>query len=158
MLDEAIPPAQDTVTALLGRDHRRLDGLLADSKRALAAGELPRAAALFADFRDGLERHIVAEEDLLFPAFETATGITAGPTQVMRNEHAEIRRLLGEIAGRLAGGVEEGHATSLAALTALLYAHNGKEERILYPATDRATAEAGALPDLLARVRELVPG
>jgi iron-sulfur cluster repair protein YtfE (RIC family) len=142
----------DTVTAILGQDHRRLDGLLADAKRALTAGERPRAAALFAAFRDGLERHIVAEEEVLFPAFEALTGITTGPTRVMRAEHADIRAYLAEVANRLAAGGGEGLATPLASLTALLYAHNGKEERILYPATDRAAGAAGTLAALVARI------
>ena len=55
---------------LLGRDHRRLDSILADAKRCLVAGDLPRASARFAEFRDGLDRHIAAEEEILFPAFE----------------------------------------------------------------------------------------
>jgi iron-sulfur cluster repair protein YtfE (RIC family) len=141
-----------TVTDLLGQDHRRLDALLADGKRALTAGERERAAALFAAFRDGLERHIVAEEQVLFPAFESLTGVTDGPTRVMRAEHAELRKLLDEIAARVAHGGAGGLATPLASLTALLYAHNGKEERILYPATDRAASAAGTLAALVGRI------
>ena len=41
---------------------------------------------------------------------------------------------------------------ALAALTALVYAHNGKEERILYPAIDREAGEAGVLDDLARRL------
>jgi len=152
MLASESNAAADTVTKILCRDHRRLDGLLADAKRSLAASELARAAALFAGFREGLERHIVAEEEVLFPAFETLTGMGAGPTRVMRAEHAEIRKLMSEIAARLAGGGAEGHTTPLASLTALLYAHNGKEERILYPATDRAASAAGTLASLVGRL------
>lgn len=141
-----------TFTAILGQDHRRLDGLLADAKRALRAGEIARASELFSAFRDGLERHIVAEEEVLFPAFETLTGVTAGPTRVMRAEHANLRALLREIAERLAQHGHESLTTPLASLTALLYAHNGKEERILYPATDRAAGAAGTLAGLLEKL------
>jgi len=34
------------------------------------------------------------EEEVLFPAFETRTGNTMGPTYVMRTEHEQIRALL----------------------------------------------------------------
>lgn len=144
--------APGTVTELLGADHRRLDALLADAKRALAAGEPARARPLFTAFHEGLERHIVAEEEILFPTFEELTGMVGGPTQVMRSEHVDIRKLLEEIAERLEQGSEGGYTTPLASLTALLYAHNGKEERILYPATDRAASGAGRLEALLAKI------
>jgi iron-sulfur cluster repair protein YtfE (RIC family) len=153
MLQAANPTTPETLSDLFGRDHRRLDSLLADSKRALAAGETARAAPLFTAFREGLERHIVAEEEILFPAFEELTGVVAGPTRVMRAEHADIRQLLDEIASRMERGSQGGYTGPLASLTALLYAHNGKEERILYPATDRAASGAGRLEDLLAKIR-----
>lgn len=152
MPDDSNASASRTVTEIFGRDHRRLDGLLADAKRSLAAGELARAAMLFSQFREGLERHIVAEEEILFPAFEELTGVASGPTGVMRAEHAEIRRYLAEVTERLENPGDADRTTPLAALTALLYAHNGKEERILYPMTDRAAEEAGRLDALVGRI------
>jgi iron-sulfur cluster repair protein YtfE (RIC family) len=141
------------VAQLLGRDHRRLDAILAEAKRFLAAGDLGRAAAKFAEFREGLERHIAVEEELLFPAFERLTdGGGGGPTHVMRVEHAELRRLMAEIAATLVRGGREGPTTPLAALTARIYAHNGKEERILYPAMDRLGEVAFPLAELASRL------
>ena len=153
MVEDGIAAASNSVTELLCRDHRRLDSILAEAKRCLVAGDLPRASARFVEFRDGLDRHIAAEEDVLFPAFETFTGGDgSGPTQVMRIEHAEIRRLMAEVASNLERGDGERHATTpLAALTARIYAHNGKEERILYPAIEQAAREADALEALLRR-------
>lgn len=152
MVEDGISVASNSVTELLGRDHRRLDTILADAKRWLVAGDLPRASARFAEFRDGLEHHIAAEEEILFPAFETLTGgARGGLTHIMRMEHAEIRRLMGEVASNLERGGDAGHTTPLAALTARVYAHNGKEERILYPATDWA-ARDGALEALVRRI------
>jgi iron-sulfur cluster repair protein YtfE (RIC family) len=139
------------VTELLTRDHRRLDSILADVKRRLAAGDLSGASVGFSEFRGGLERHMDAEEEVLFPAFDAVTGAPAGPTHVMRQEHAELRRLMAEVTGSLARGGEKGHVTPLAALTARIYAHNGKEERILYPASDRAIGEA-TLEELVRRL------
>jgi len=46
-----------------------------------------------------------------------------------------------------------GALTPLGALTARIYAHNGKEERILYPATDKAARDADALEALVQRIR-----
>ena len=156
MLANANSTPADGVTDLLGRDHRRLDAILADAKRCLSAGELSRAAARFAEFQAGLERHIAAEEEILFPAFESLTGSAGGgPIHVMRLEHVELRKLMQEVAERLEGGREEGNAPPLAALTARIYAHNGKEERILYPAIDQAARSAATLDDLLRRLAML---
>ncbi len=144
----------DCVTALLGVDHRRLDTVLADAKRSLAAGEVAAARARFGEFRAGLEHHIEAEEQILFPVFEDMIGAAqGGPTAVMRAEHGELRRLMAEVARGLDAVPEEGLTTPLAALTARIYAHNGKEERILYPMTDRLAREAGTLDELMLRLR-----
>ncbi len=156
MLEHATTATPASVTQLLGVDHRRLDAILADAKRWLAAGNLPRACARFAEFRDGLEHHIAAEEEILFPVFESLTGNAAGgPTRVMRLEHAEIRRLMAEVVSNLERGGGEGHTTPLAALTARVYAHNGKEERILYPAADRVARDTLALKQLMRRLQAL---
>ena len=145
-----------SVSELLGSDHRRLDAILAEVKRALAAGDLAGAAARFSAFREGLERHIVAEEQVLFPAFESATGLSGGgPTQVMRAEHAELRRLLDELAASLPRAGDDERTSLLGVLTGLIRAHNGKEERILYPMTDQALRDAPEREEVLQRLREL---
>lgn len=153
MADEALAAPAASVAQLLRLDHHRLDAVLAAAKQSLRAGDVARARARFAEFREGLERHIAAEEEVLFPAFEALTGgAGGGPTRVMRSEHGELRKLMDEIAAGLEGGAE-GHTTPLAALTARIYAHNGKEERILYPALDRVARDAGTLEALVDRIR-----
>jgi len=144
----------DCVTELLGVDHSRLDAALADAKRLLVSGEMGAARERFGVFREGLERHIEAEEQVLFPVFDDLSGAAqGGPTAVMRAEHTELRKLMTEVAGVLEAEAAEGLTTPLAALTARIYAHNGKEERILYPMTDRLAREAGTLDDLVSRLR-----
>jgi iron-sulfur cluster repair protein YtfE (RIC family) len=139
-----------TVSQLLGEHHRRLDGVLGEAKRALAGGDFATAAPLFAAFRAGLEAHIVAEEHVLFPLFESLTDSAGGgPTHVMRVEHAEIRKYLAEVTAGIAARAAAALSAPLAHLTAVLLAHNGKEERILYPATDHAARGAGELEGLV---------
>jgi iron-sulfur cluster repair protein YtfE (RIC family) len=141
------------VTEQLGADHDRLDDELGEVKRALAAGGIAGARARFPGFREGLERHIDAEEQVLFPVFEELTGMaTGGPTAVMRSEHAELRKRMEAIARRLEAGGRGDHAAPLAELTALVLAHNGKEERILYPTTDELARRAGKLGELMRRL------
>jgi iron-sulfur cluster repair protein YtfE (RIC family) len=144
----------DCVSKLLGVDHSRLDAALADAKRLLVVGEMGAARERFGVFREGLERHIEAEEQVLFPVFEDLTGTAhGGPIAAMRAEHTELRKLMAEVAGILETGAAEGLTTPLAALTARIYAHNGKEERIVYPTTDRLAREAGKLDELVSRIR-----
>ncbi|MDP3033441.1 MAG: hemerythrin domain-containing protein, partial [Rhodocyclaceae bacterium] len=80
------------------------------------------------------------EEAVLFPAFEAATGMAGGPTQMMRSEHARMRELLGQM--RSAQTAQEGDAFAGAAETLLVFMqqHNLKEENILYPMCDRSLA------------------
>ena len=153
MVEKAASELAGGVTKLLGVDHERLDALFADAKRLLSTGEVSEARSRFGAFRAGLERHIEAEEQLLFPVFEELSGGgSGGPTTVMRAEHAELRERMAEIARDFEAVPKEGLTTPLAALTALLFAHNGKEERILYPMADRLAREAGTLDALLSRL------
>jgi iron-sulfur cluster repair protein YtfE (RIC family) len=129
-----------SVNVYLEADHRRLDRLMEACRSLAASGDMKGAGARYAEFRTGLRRHIRIEEDLLFPAFDRASGLgDGGPTTVMRYEHAEIQRLL-ELIRELfeaedASPVEFEKLRSQ--LAAILDEHGLKEERILYPMTDR---------------------
>lgn len=130
--------APSTVTEYLEADHRRLDAILPEVERLAAAGSYGPAASRFAEFSSGLDRHIDLEEQILFPTFERATGMTSGPTQVMRAEHVQIRRWMDAAAASLAAADAAGLGEALAALGQVLAAHNMKEEHMLYPMADRA--------------------
>jgi hemerythrin-like domain-containing protein len=146
----------DSAMAYLQADHRRLDALMDKARAAALDGRAPEAAAAFLEFREGLMRHIKIEEGLLFPEFEAATGMPAqgGPTGVMRLEHEEIIRLLGEIRDLFDSPVADLQAfdSMRGALVALLREHNDKEERVLYPMTDRMVAPA-RLQELVVKMR-----
>ncbi len=124
----------------MSHDHDRLDALF-EEFRQTKTQDLPRARRLFDEFRSGLERHIVWEEDILFPAFEARTGMhEAGPTVVMRMEHRQIRELLAEIAQALEAGRTDTD-TLEQDLLQVLGVHNSKEEGILYPWIDRELSD-----------------
>jgi uncharacterized protein (DUF2249 family)/hemerythrin superfamily protein len=134
---EAPRGSKRNVLEALAWDHDRLDALEQAAFRLRASGDFPSAFDLYAEFSVGLRRHIGFEEDLLFPAFEAASGMppTAGPTAVMRSEHREILDLLDRIAsgmGDAAADVEPLRAR----FHAVLGDHNLKEEHVLYPGTD----------------------
>lgn len=134
-------PSETTIGSYFQNDHKRLD-LLFDQFQALKACDYIEAKRYFKDFMLGLERHILWEEKVLFPFFESKTGSKdSGPTAVMRFEHKQIREKLGQLHIK----VHEENPDSdeeEASLLYLLTQHNQKEESILYPSLDQlASAE-----------------
>ncbi|MCC7343822.1 MAG: hemerythrin domain-containing protein [Deltaproteobacteria bacterium] len=127
------------ITQFFERDHDRLDALFGQFQKGKRS-DFPAAKRAFKEFLTGLQRHIVWEEELLFPAFEQATGMrNVGPTAVMRMEHRQIHQCLEEIHQKVRVQDPESDAEE-ARLLAVLGQHNMKEEQILYPAIDRMVA------------------
>lgn len=129
---------QQTISAFFQEDHDRLDALF-QSFQTLKRHDFDKAKEAFKQFKFGLQRHIVWEEDLLFPSWEEKTGISGGgPTSVMRAEHRRIGDQLEAIHRMVA---EQNLETDREeeALLKLLGAHNVKEERVLYPSIDKLT-------------------
>jgi iron-sulfur cluster repair protein YtfE (RIC family) len=117
-------------------DHDRLDGLLAEY-RSLKRADPAAAKERFKEFKFGLQRHIVWEEQILFPLFERKTGLSkTGPTAVMRAEHRQIGERLEAIHQKVRKQDPDSDA-EIEALLVVLSSHNQKEEGVLYPALDR---------------------
>ena len=121
----------------LAADHDRLGGMLADVCREMEAGRPETAAERYAAFDSALTRHIRIEEELVFPFFEMRSGLSGGPTTVMREEHRTIQHALGLIREALAARDERAFRAGMSALGDVLPEHREREERILYPMTDR---------------------
>lgn len=129
--------ADTGVASALEREHREIDAGLAEFQDGLETGESKEAALRAAS--SALRRHIFIEEELLFPPLRSA-GLY-GPVTVMLMEHAEIWRTLDELDALVdSGGDRRAMEQALATLSRLLNEHNEKEEHILYPQADLATA------------------
>ncbi|WP_341502470.1 hemerythrin domain-containing protein [Gallaecimonas sp. GXIMD4217] len=114
-------------------DHQRLDALLEELEQHPHDDD---SLALAEAFKAGLERHIRWEEELLFPAFETQTGMHhGGPTAVMCVEHQQIHALLASLVEAVAAG--KSPLEIIDELKQVLGEHNLKEEKILYPMCDQ---------------------
>lgn len=142
-----------SVTECLEADHRRLDVTVPEVQRLVAAGSFPVAGMQFAAFVCGLGQHIEAEEQVLFPAFESMTGIMAGPTVVMRSEHVDIRRQMSIVQDALAVGDAVAVAAGILVLSEILSQHNRKEEQVLYPMADQAAGSDDARAELVRRIQ-----
>ena len=139
-----------TIVTFMRDDHARLDSIFMEFQ-CLRTSDHNAAKAAFSSFKQGLHRHIVWEEAILFPIFEQRTGLVDhGPSVVMRKEHRRITACLIAIEEELKetcvhGGVEQ-------ELTQTLAAHTRKEDTVLYPWID-AIISPGEGQELLIRMR-----
>jgi regulator of cell morphogenesis and NO signaling len=130
---------QETISAFYEQDHDRLDELLKTFQK-LKRADFAKAKEAFKEFKFGLQRHIVWEEDVLFPLWEEKTGMSeGGPTSVMRAEHRQIGQQLEAIHDKVAEQNPDSDQEEQVLLE-LLGSHNMKEERVLYPAIDQLTS------------------
>lgn len=128
----------NSTTQPLQHHHKHCDDLFASAEARAHAGDWPGCAAESAKFLSEIEAHFATEEQVLFPAFETATGMSQGPTQVMRMEHAQMRELMAQMSDALKARDRNAYAGVADTLLIMMQQHNMKEENILYPMCDRS--------------------
>lgn len=127
----------ETISSYMSNDHDRLDELFKQFQ-GLKRQDIAKAKHVFHNFKMGLQRHIVWEEEILFPVFENATGMKdEGPTFIMRMEHIEIKKFLDKIHEHIKNSSPETDEFENCMLD-VLKPHNDKEESILYPWIDNA--------------------
>lgn len=132
--------SQPAISTMFEEDHDRLDALF-KSFQELKRTDFAKAKEAFVEFKFGLQRHIVWEEDLLFPLWEEKTGMAeGGPTFVMRAEHRQIGECLEAIHQKVQQQDPDSNREEQRLLE-LLGSHNMKEERILYPSIDQVTTD-----------------
>ena len=129
------------IACALSDHHAHCDELFALAEAKAGAGRWTEALEAFGAFRRELESHLRGEENVLFPAFEAATGARCGPTEVMRQEHQRMRALLEQIALALTGHDADRVDDYASTLLILMQQHNLKEESMLYPMCDAALGE-----------------
>jgi iron-sulfur cluster repair protein YtfE (RIC family) len=129
------------LTLPLALHHKHCDHLFASAEEFAQFQNWIPCSESFGLFRTELEAHFGAEEQRLFPAFESATGSVGGPTQMMRYEHAQMRELLAQMADAVTCRDSSAFASDADTLLILMQQHNMKEENILYPMCDQALHE-----------------
>lgn len=126
----------DSIPDYMTAKHRHCDEVFAEAESAVAEGNWALAKQKWQDFSGELEAHIQAEETILFPLFERATGMTSGPTQVMRMEHEQMRMLAKELEQALSANKKEEYLGLSETMIVLTQQHNMKEESMLYPMSE----------------------
>lgn len=81
--------------------------------------------------------HFSHEESTLFPAFENATGMTQGPTMMMRSEHEQMRDLLDQLISAAEQQDKDEFLGVCETFHIFNQQHNMKEEQVLYPMIDQ---------------------
>lgn len=144
------------ISTYLSDDHAHCDDLFVVAENAISTADWALAESAFDQFRDAVLCHLAREEVILFPAFETTSGMVNGPTQVMRMEHTEMRDTLSAMKDSLTGKDSAAFLGLSETLLMLMRQHNIKEEQILYRMCDQMLA--GEVDDLLARMKAITPG
>ena len=138
------------ITTLMTHDHRSCDEFFARAETAVSRGKWDEGTAELEKFIAVLETHFTTEEETLFARFESVTGMTDGPTKVMRGEHAEMREALARMRDAVSRQDKDDYAGEAETLLILMQQHNMKEENILYPMCDAQLASEN-LPATLAK-------
>jgi len=133
--------ADDTVHAsvidFMSFDHKRCDDLYAAGESLAMEGNWDQAAEQLKAFVLGMRRHFFIEQEILFPAFTEATGMTGGPVQVMIMEHDQMKSVLDKMEEAISADDFEAVTGLGETLLILMQQHNVKEEGILYPMIDQ---------------------
>ncbi len=143
----------ETISAYLSSDHRSCDDYFAAAEEYAAKQDWAAATASLEQFRSTMTHHFEMEENVLFPAFEQETGMTQGPTQVMRTEHQQMRELFTRMNAAIAAKDADEYAGLSETLLILLQQHNLKEENVLYPMAEQAFGVKGEA--VLQQMKEL---
>ena len=113
--------------------HRECDAFFSDAESMVAGGKWSLALEKWQVFTEELNEHFTLEETVLFPQFEQATGMTSGPTEVMRMEHQQARALVLSLDEALVSNDKDKFLGLSETLMVLIQQHNMKEEMMLYP-------------------------
>ena len=138
-----------TIKEYLTTDHRRCDEIFASMEES-AGKSLNDAKKITQDFIDASEHHFQMEERVMFAEFEQKTGMTEGPTAMMRHEHTQMRTLMKQLMEALEADDKDRYFGTTETLMILMQQHNMKEEQMLYTmAQQHLSAESDRIIDMM---------
>jgi len=138
-----------SIKEYLTNDHRRCDEVFAKMEEK-ANASLADAKELAEEFVADMEHHFQMEERVMFPEFEAKTGMTMGPTEMMRQEHSQMRNLMAQLNEAIENNDKDKFFGLSETLMILLQQHNMKEEQMLYTmAQQHLSAEAERIVEMM---------
>lgn len=141
-----------SISSYMTSRHKHCDELFIAAETAVYKKRWDAARAMLEQFCNALEQHLAMEEEVLFPAFEAETGMTGGPTSMMRAEHRQVRSLLRRLEDALAQRDVSAYLGHSETLNIMLQQHDLKEESVLYPIIDRVLSSRA--DELIRAMRE----
>jgi hemerythrin-like domain-containing protein len=143
----------DTISSYMTSDHHRCDELFSQAESAASGQDWGAIAAGLQVFLDSMRQHFKMEEEVLFPAFEERTGMSMGPTQVMRMEHVQMRELFDAMSDAVKQQDRDEFLGQAETLLVMMQQHNMKEEQILYRMADQMLS--AEMDDVLQKMRDV---
>lgn len=138
-----------TIKEYLSADHKRCDELFASMEDAVASS-IDSSKEAFELFAGETERHFQMEERVMFLEFENKTGMTQGPTAMMRMEHTQMRNLINDMGKAIDDGNKDKFFSNSETLMILMQQHNMKEEQMLYTmAQQHLSADSDRIVDMM---------
>lgn len=128
----------ESINDCMMKDHAACDAAFSRAADAARDADWPKLQIEAGHFLAHIARHIELEEELLFPAFEEGTGVSAGgPTGTMRSEHVQMQPLFAQMRNAAAAKDAASYLDASQALLEILQQHNMKEEQMMYPMLDQ---------------------
>ena len=128
----------------LTQDHALCDTLFRKTQHAVSDSHWRHARQAMAAFQHALERHMLIEERILYPAFERAIGHATSPTEAMRADHLRIRAVAQRLSDAVVACDMDAFVTHAEALLLLQHQHSEREEGVLYPMIERVLVHNSA--------------
>ena len=122
-------------------DHRKYEDMVEQCRTAVKSDYWELVESLFRELVSLLKGHFLMEELVLFPAYEKLRGAPQEPSRVLREEHDQIRRVLGILSTALESRLVEDFSASLDSLEDMMERHHEKEEEIFLPMAGHALLE-----------------
>jgi len=139
----------NSIKEYLSADHRSCDEIFAQMEEK-ANESLIDAREICEKFIYETEKHFQMEERVMFVEFENKTGMTQGPTAMMRHEHTQMRALMKDMLEAIDANNKDKFFGLTETLMILLQQHNMKEEQMLYPmAQQHLAAESQRIIEMM---------
>lgn len=117
----------------LVHEHSLYEDLLSECHDAVENEDWESVNLIFSQLVMHLKRHIALEEEVLYPAYESAPHAPQGPTTALREEHSTIIRMIQDMAPVIKSRNSEHLLECLAHLENQMIKHHEKEEDIFLP-------------------------
>ena len=117
----------------LVHEHSLYEDLLTRCQDAAEIEDWSSADLVFRELVTHLKRHMALEEEVLYPAYETAVEAPQGPTTALREEHDQIVRLVQDMLRVIKTRDSDYVLECLVHLEKQMIKHHEKEEDIFLP-------------------------